>query len=64
MREIQLRDAAQGRGPGQSPGLADLAIAATPQVYGYTVLTRNLGDFAGFEVAALNPFAGLPEDAR
>ena len=37
----------QARGAGHAPGLADLAIAATAQVRGWTVLTRNLRHFRG-----------------
>jgi toxin FitB len=51
------------RGVGQSPGLADLAIAATARFYGYTILTRNLRHFAGLGVPIHDPFEGLPEDA-
>lgn len=45
---------------GQAPGLADLAIAATAQARGLTILTRNLRHFAGLDVPAHDPFAQLP----
>lgn len=34
----------------------DAMIAATAQVHGLTVVTRNVGDFAEFGVRLLNPF--------
>jgi hypothetical protein len=37
-----------------------LAIAATAQLRGWTVLTRNLRHFSPLEVPALDPFAALP----
>jgi len=42
------------------PGFEDIAIAATAQVHGLTVLTRNLRHFAPLGVSALDPFQGLP----
>ncbi len=50
------------RASGHSPGFADLAIAATAQHHGCTVLTRNLRHFGPMDVAALDPFEGLPAD--
>jgi len=52
----------QARGAGQSPGLADLAIAATAASRGYTVLTRNLRHFQGLAVPAHDPFESLPAE--
>src|SRR3954452_21801150 len=54
----------QARGTGQDPGLADLAIAATAQVRGYTVLTRNLRHFRGMRVSSHDPFDSLPTAPR
>lgn len=34
----------------------DAMIAATAQIHGLTVVTRNLKDFARFEVKVFNPF--------
>ena len=34
----------------------DAMIAATARVHNLTVVTRNVADFAGFDVAVLNPF--------
>ena len=48
-----LADRARSRG--LAPGLADLAIAATAQRYGYTVLTRNLRHFGSVGAPALDP---------
>ncbi|MGE7468651.1 type II toxin-antitoxin system VapC family toxin [Bosea sp. NPDC003192] len=42
------------------PGFEDIAIAATAQVHGLTVLTRNLRHFSPLGVSALDPFQGLP----
>jgi predicted nucleic acid-binding protein len=50
------------RGAGHAPGLADLAIAATAQVRGYTVLTRNLRHFRMLAVPSVDPFDSLPVD--
>ncbi len=52
----------QARARGQTPGLADLAIAATAQSRGFTVLTRNLRHFDMLALPALDPFAELPAD--
>ena len=49
----RLLDAA--RGQGREPGLADMLIAATAQVHGLSVLTRNLRDFVGCGVRVLDP---------
>jgi len=35
----------------------DAMIAATAAVHGLTVVTRNVRDFAGFDVRLFNPFA-------
>lgn len=42
------------------PGFEDIAIAATAQAHGLTVLTRNLRHFVPLGVSALDPFQGLP----
>ncbi len=42
------------------PGFEDIAIAATAQTHGMTVLTRNLRHFEPLGVSALDPFQGLP----
>jgi hypothetical protein len=47
------------RGQGHAPGLADLAIAATAQLHGFTILTRSLRHFGPLGVAALDPFETL-----
>ena len=52
------------RGQGHDPGLADLAIAATAAIRGYTILTRNLRHFAPLGTSAHDPFDALPEDVR
>ena len=48
------------RAQGHSPGFADLAIAATAQIRGYMVLTRNLRHFRPLGVACHDPFDSLP----
>ena len=45
----------RARGAGQMPGLADLAIAATAQTLGCTVLTYNLRHFLALGVPARDP---------
>lgn len=42
------------------PGFEDVAIAATAEAHGLTVLTRNLRHFVPLGVSALDPFQGLP----
>ena len=42
----------------------DAMIAATARRNGLTVVTRNLADFAAFEVATLDPFAALPRPRK
>ncbi len=54
-----LSDRALSRG--QEPGFADIAIAATAQHHGLTVLTRNLRHFEPLGVAVIDPFARLPD---
>ena len=51
----------KARATGQSPGFADLAIAATAASRNLTVLTRNLRHFAPLDVRAANPFEALPD---
>jgi len=48
------------RESGHTAELADLTIAATAQLHGYTVLTRNLRHFWVLAVAAHDPFESLP----
>jgi predicted nucleic acid-binding protein len=55
----KLSDTASSRG--HAPGFADLAIAATAQQHGLTILTRNLKHFTPLGVDAYDPFARLPE---
>lgn len=50
----------QARGLGHDPGFANLAIAATAQIRGYTVLTRNLRHFRLLAVPSHDPFESLP----
>jgi predicted nucleic acid-binding protein len=44
------------QGNGQVRTQADMMIAATAQVHGLTLVTRNTRDFDGCGVAVLNPF--------
>lgn len=53
-----LADLARGRG--QSPGFADIAIAATARRHDLTILTRNERHFGPMDVAVLDPFKKLP----
>jgi len=50
----------RARGEGQSPGFADIIIAATALQHGLTILSRNLKHFEPLGVPALDPFATLP----
>lgn len=43
------------------PGFEDIAIAATAQVHGLTVLTRNTRHFEPLGARVIDPFAQLPE---
>lgn len=42
---------------GQTRTQADMLIAATAQQHGLTLVTRNVKDFEGCQVALLNPFS-------
>jgi predicted nucleic acid-binding protein len=50
----------RARGLGQSPGFADIIIAATAQRHGLTILSRNLRHFEPFGVSVVDPFKRLP----
>lgn len=56
-RAGELRALLQGQG--QSRTQADMLIAATAQIHGLTLVTRNTRDFDGCGVEVLNPFASL-----
>ena len=45
---------------GQDPGFADLAIAATAKLRGFTILTRNARHFEPLDVPFLDPVVKLP----
>lgn len=51
----------KARAMGQTPGFADLAIAATAVSRKLTVLTRNLRHFAPLDIPAVDPFEALPD---
>lgn len=42
------------------PGFEDIAIAATAEVHGLTVLTRNMRHFEPLDVRVADPFEALP----
>ncbi len=48
------------RGAGNAPGFADIAIAATAQAHGLTILSGNLRHFRPIYDLVLNPFDDLP----
>jgi predicted nucleic acid-binding protein len=48
------------RAMGYAPGFADVAIAATAEVYGLVILTRNLKHFQPLGVSVVDPFERLP----
>jgi hypothetical protein len=52
-----LSDLARGRG--HSPGLADVIIAATAQVHGLTILSRNERHFMPMDATVIDPFRQL-----
>ncbi len=54
----------RARGAGISPGFADLAIAATAQARGLTLLTRNIRHFRWMASDVHNPFDSLPDERR
>jgi predicted nucleic acid-binding protein len=53
-RSGELRGQLRARGITRST--ADMLIAATAQVHGLTLVTRNVRDFDGFRIDVLNPF--------
>jgi toxin FitB len=53
-----LSDVARSRG--QSPGFADIAIAATARRHDLIILSRNERHFASMEVVVVDPFQELP----
>jgi len=48
---------------GVEPGIEDALIAATADLRGFTVLTRNTRHFAPMGVAHMDPFVALPPEA-
>jgi predicted nucleic acid-binding protein len=50
----------RARSKRQSPGFADLGIAATATAHDLIVLTRNLRHFAPLGISVHNPFESLP----
>jgi predicted nucleic acid-binding protein len=50
----------RARSLGQAPGLADVIIAATAQLRGLMILTRNARRFKPLGVPFLDPFVRLP----
>ena len=52
----------RARGLGQTPGFADIIIAATAQNNGLTILARNLRHFESLGVSVIDPFIRLPHD--
>ena len=52
----------RARGPGQAPGSAAPAIAATARKHGDTILVRDLRHFGAVVVPALDPFEAPPAD--
>jgi len=50
----------RARAAGQAPGFADVAIAATAQHHGLTILTRNGKHFGALGGSVLDPFEAIP----
>lgn len=59
-RSGELRGTALSRG--QTRSVADSLIAATAQIHGLTLVTRNVRDFEGWGIPLLNPFTRAAED--
>jgi predicted nucleic acid-binding protein len=53
-----LSDLARGRG--QSPGFADVAIAATARLHNLLILSGNARHFAAMDAPVFDPFQKLP----
>jgi toxin FitB len=53
-----LADMARSRG--NSPGFADIAIAATARLHNLTILSRNERHFASIGAVVVDPFQKLP----
>jgi toxin FitB len=53
----------RARSKGQASGLADVVIAATAALRGFTILTRNARHFERLGVPFLDPFVQLPPGA-
>ena len=54
------RDDGSRPGLGKAAGFADVAIAATAQARGLTILTRNVRHFQAIYARVLNPIDGPP----
>lgn len=52
------------RARAHQPGFEDIAIAATAEVHGFTVLTRNVRHFEPLGVRVADPFHDLPSLPR
>jgi predicted nucleic acid-binding protein len=50
----------RARGQGQSPGFADIIIAATAQHHRLTILSRNVRHLKPLGIAVIDPFSDLP----
>ena len=60
-KEVALRVARlDERARAFAPGMSDLIIAATADVAGLILLTRNVRDFAPMGVRLVDPFVALP----
>ena len=57
-----LSDLARGRG--HSPGLADIAIAATALRHDLTILSRNARHFMPMDASIIDPFQQLPSASK
>jgi predicted nucleic acid-binding protein len=50
----------RARGQGQSPGLADIIIAATARHHRLTILSRNVRHLKPLGIVVIDPFSSLP----
>lgn len=54
---------ARSKASGFDVGMEDALVAASAELHGFTVLTRNVRHFRPLGVLHVNPFEALPPDA-
>lgn len=61
IEEAHCAGAMMDKARARAPGFEDIAIAATAEAHGLTVLTANLRHFEPLGVPCIDPFAELPD---